>query len=71
MVIRKKKLNLSNCCFGQQGSRGSSIVVEPINTGTAIVKATLKDKAFSVSDNHKFLPSMLHVPGCLFKLCVI
>ena len=37
-------------CHGQQGSRGSSIVVEPINTGTAIVKATLKDKAFAVSD---------------------
>lgn len=32
-----------------QGSRGSSIVVEPINTGTAIVKAKLKDKAFAVS----------------------
>ena len=33
-----------------KGSRGSSIVVEPINTGTAIVKAKLKDKAFAVSD---------------------
>ncbi|KAJ7382708.1 hypothetical protein OS493_033271 [Desmophyllum pertusum] len=30
-----------------KGSRGNNIVVEPINTGTAIVKATLKDKAFS------------------------
>ena len=34
------------------------------------MKATLKDKAFSVSDNHKFVPNMLHVLGCLFKLCV-
>ena len=33
-----------------KGSRGNSIVVEPINTGTAIVKAKLKDKAFAVSD---------------------
>ncbi|CAH3168221.1 unnamed protein product [Porites lobata] len=31
----------------EKGSRGSSIVVEPINTGTAIVKAKLKDKAFA------------------------
>lgn len=70
MVIYKK-VHLFNCCFDQQGSRGSSIVVEPINTGTAIVKATLKDGAFSVSHNHQFIPSVLHVRGCLFKLCVI
>ncbi|KAM7432559.1 hypothetical protein ABFA07_017053 [Porites harrisoni] len=31
----------------EKGSRGNSIVVEPINTGTAIVKAKLKDKAFA------------------------
>ena len=34
------------------------------------MKATLKDKAFTVSDSHKRLPSMVHFPGCLFKLCV-
>lgn len=38
------------CYLIFKGSRGSSIVVEPINTGTAIVKAKLKDKAFAVSD---------------------
>ncbi|XP_029186949.2 LOW QUALITY PROTEIN: nuclear pore membrane glycoprotein 210-like [Acropora millepora] len=31
----------------EKGSRGSSIVLEPINTGTAIVKAKPKDKAFA------------------------
>lgn len=68
LVVQRlvSRLYLFNCSFGQQGSRGSSIVVEPINKGTAIVKARLKDKAFSVSNNHKFLLGMLHVRGCLF-----
>ncbi|XP_022792656.1 nuclear pore membrane glycoprotein 210-like [Stylophora pistillata] len=35
-----------------KGSHGGSIVIEPINTGTAIVKATLKDISFAVSCVH-------------------
>lgn len=31
----------------EKGVRGSSVVLEPINTGTAIVKAKLKDRAFA------------------------